>query len=47
MELTELRAIRLSELFSALSDTSRVRIIAALLDQELRVSALAASLKMT
>jgi len=47
MTLTELKAIQLAELFSALSDASRIRIIAALLDDERSVSALAGLLKMT
>jgi len=47
MKLTELKAIQLSELFSALSDASRVRIIALLIEGEMSVSALAQELKMT
>jgi ArsR family transcriptional regulator len=47
MKLTELKAIQLAELFSALSDTSRVRIIAKLLEGEQGVSALAEALTMT
>jgi len=47
MKLTELKAIQLAELFSALSDTSRVRIIALLIEGEMSVSALAQDLKMT
>ena len=47
MKLTELKAIQLAELFSALSDTSRVRIIALLLEGEMSVSTLAEELKMT
>jgi ArsR family transcriptional regulator len=47
MKLTELKAIQLSELFSALSDASRVRIIALLTDGEMSVSALAEGLHMT
>ncbi|MBE7535272.1 MAG: helix-turn-helix transcriptional regulator [Anaerolineales bacterium] len=47
MKLTELKAIQLSELFSALSDASRVRIIALLLDGEMGVGALAEKLNMT
>ncbi len=42
-----MRAMELAELFSSLSDTSRVRIIAALLETELNVSALAARLRMS
>lgn len=47
MKLTELKAIQLAELFSALSDTSRVRIISLLIEGEMSVSALAERLKMT
>ena len=47
MNLTELKAIQLAELFSALSDASRIRIIARLLAGELSVSALAQGLTMT
>ena len=47
MNLTELKAIQLAELFSALSDTSRIRIIARLLEGEMSVSALAQVLTMT
>jgi ArsR family transcriptional regulator len=47
MKLTELKAIQLAELFSALSDASRVRIIALLLEGELSVSALADGLTMS
>ena len=47
MSLTELKASQLADLFSSLSDTNRIRIIAALLDKEMSVSALAAKLKMT
>jgi ArsR family transcriptional regulator, lead/cadmium/zinc/bismuth-responsive transcriptional repressor len=47
MKLTELKAIQLSELFSALSDASRVRIISLLIEGEMSVSALAEGLKMT
>jgi ArsR family transcriptional regulator len=47
MKLTELKAIELSELFSALSDASRVRIIALLIEGEMSVSALANGLSMT
>jgi ArsR family transcriptional regulator, lead/cadmium/zinc/bismuth-responsive transcriptional repressor len=47
MNLTELNAIQLAELFTALSDASRVRIIALLLEGEMRVSALAKGLTMT
>jgi ArsR family transcriptional regulator len=47
MKLTELKAIQLAELFSALSDASRVRIISQLLEGEMSVSALAEGLKMT
>lgn len=47
MKLTELKAIQLAELFSALSDASRVRIISLLIEGEMSVSALADDLKMT
>jgi DNA-binding transcriptional ArsR family regulator len=47
MKLTELKAIQLAELFSALSDASRIRVIAALLNHEMSVSALATSLTLT
>jgi len=47
MKLTELKAIQLAELFSALSDASRVRIISLLIEGEMRVSALAEGLNMT
>ncbi len=47
MKLTELKAIQLAELFSALSDASRVRIVSLLLDGEMGVSALAEKLNMT
>ena len=47
MNLTELKAIQLAELFTALSDASRIRIIARLLEGEMSVSALAQVLTMT
>lgn len=47
MKLNELKAIKLAELFSALSDTSRIRIIALLMEGEKSVSALAEGLGMT
>lgn len=47
MKLNELKAIQLAELFSALSDASRVRIIAQLMDGEMGVNALAENLSMT
>ncbi len=47
MKLTELKAIQLAELFSALSDASRVRIIALLLEGEMGVGSLAEKLNMT
>jgi len=47
MKLTELKAIQLAELFSALSDASRVRIISLLIEGEMSVSILAEGLKMT
>ena len=46
MKLNELKAIQLSELFSALSDASRVRIVSLLIEGEMSVSALAEDLKM-
>lgn len=45
--LSELKAIQLAELFSALSDASRVRLIALLMDGEMSVRALAEGLEMT
>lgn len=45
--ITELKAIELADLFSSLSDASRVRIISALLDEELSVGVLADKLKMS
>ena len=45
--LTGLRATRLADLFGTLSDASRVRIIAALLEQELSVGSLAEALGMS
>lgn len=47
MRLTESNAVQLAELFSALSDTSRVRIISLLMDGEMSVRALADGLSMT
>jgi DNA-binding transcriptional ArsR family regulator len=47
MQIAELKAIQLAELFSALSDASRVRLIAILLDGEKSVSVLAGELGMT
>lgn len=47
MKLTELKAIQLAELFSALSDASRVRLISLLMEGEMSVSSLAKELKMT
>ena len=47
MKLTELKAIQLAELFSALSDASRVRIISLLIEGEMSVSALADGLAMS
>lgn len=47
MKLAELKAIQVAELFSALSDASRVRIIALLIEGEMSVSALANGLNMT
>jgi DNA-binding transcriptional ArsR family regulator len=45
--LTELKAIELADLFSTLSDASRVRIISALRDSEMSVGALAHKLGMS
>ena len=47
MKLTELKAIKLAELFSALSDASRIRLIALLMDGEMSVRALAEGVGMT
>lgn len=47
MKITELKAIKLAELFSSLSDASRIRIIAQLMDGEMSVRALADGLGMT
>ena len=47
MKLTEQTASKLAELFSALSDASRVRIISLLIEGEMSVSALAEGLNMT
>lgn len=47
MKLTELKAIKLAELFSALSDASRIRLIALLISGEMSVRALADGLGMT
>lgn len=47
IKLTKLKAIQLAELFSALSDASRIRLIALLMDDELSVRALAEGLGMT
>lgn len=47
MKLTELKAIKLAELFSALSNASRIRLIALLMDGEMSVRALADGLGMT
>ena len=47
MKLTELKAIQLAGLFSALSDPSRVRIILLLIEGEMSVRALAEGLNMT
>lgn len=47
MKITEPKATKLAELFSALSDTSRIRIIALLMDGEMSVHALADGLGMT
>ena len=47
MKLTEIKAIKLAELFSSLSDANRVRIISQLMDGEMHVGALAQGLNMT
>lgn len=47
MKLTELKAIKLAELFSALSDASRIRLIALLMEGEMSVHALADGVGMT
>ncbi len=47
MILSELKAIQLSDLFSALSDASRVRIISALIEKEMNVSDLAEKMQMS
>ncbi len=47
IKLTELKAIQLAELFSSLSDASRIRIIALLMDGEMSVRAIADGLGMT
>jgi len=47
MKLSELKAIQLAELFSALCDASRVRIISLLIEGVMSVSALAQGLTMT
>jgi ArsR family transcriptional regulator, lead/cadmium/zinc/bismuth-responsive transcriptional repressor len=47
MKLTEPKAIQLAELFSALSDASRIRIISLLMDGEMSVRSLADGLGMT
>jgi DNA-binding transcriptional ArsR family regulator len=45
--LSELKAIELADLFNTLSDASRVRIISALLENEMSVGALARRLSMS
>ncbi|MCZ2126246.1 MAG: metalloregulator ArsR/SmtB family transcription factor [Anaerolineales bacterium] len=47
MKLTELKAVKLAELFSALSDASRVRIIAQLMGGEMSVRAIAQGIGMS
>ncbi len=47
MRMKTLRAAELAELFSSLSDASRVRIIAALLEAEMSVGVLAERLRMS
>jgi len=47
MAITELKPYELADLFSTLGDASRVRIISALLEREMSVGRLAASLNMS
>lgn len=47
MKITESKSIQLAELFSALSDPSRLRIISQLMDGEMSVRVLADRLGMT
>ena len=47
MAITEIKAFELADLFSTLSDTSRVRIISTLLEKEMNVGVLAGKLKMS
>ena len=47
MTLNELTSTHLADLFSALSDPTRVRIISVLLDGEMNVGEIAAKLEMT
>jgi ArsR family transcriptional regulator len=47
MKITELKAVKLAELFSSLSDASRIRIIAQLMDGEMSVRTIADGLGMT
>ncbi|HSL47378.1 MAG TPA: metalloregulator ArsR/SmtB family transcription factor [Anaerolineales bacterium] len=47
MLLKEQTSIHLAELFSALSDPTRLRIISVLLDREMNVGEIAAQLEMT
>lgn len=47
MSLTESTSIRLADLFSALSDPARLRIISALFEGEMNVGEIAARLNMT
>lgn len=47
MELDELAAVQLAELFSTLGDTSRIRIIAILVEQEMNVGELAERVGLT
>jgi len=47
MKINELKAIQLAELFSSLSDASRIRIIAQLMPGEMSVRAIADGLSMT
>jgi DNA-binding transcriptional ArsR family regulator len=46
-DLSEPKAVQLADLFSTLSDASRVRIISALLEEELSVGVLARQLEMS
>ncbi len=47
MTINELKAVQLAELFSALSDANRVRIISSLIEGEMNVSDLAEKTQMS